>query len=238
MEYYGDRMLVQNPPMPPLEREELDAVYALPFVRDYHPMYEKDGGIPAIEEVKFSITHNRGCFGACNFCAIAFHQGRSVRSRSIESVAEEAKKAVKLGIIAAVAFVVISQSWLLYEAAESDWAGDAFVTIFANTPRLVGASLAVYAICQFLDVHLYSRWWTLTEKMCGDRNRFLWLRNNFSTLISQSVNTVLYNFAAFGVVYDIKTLISICIGGYVVFVITSICDTPAVYLARKFKPEV
>lgn len=152
--------------------------------------------------------------------------------------AEEAKKAVKLGIIAAVAFVVISQSWLLYEASPSDWAGDAFRTIFANTPRLVGASLAVYAICQFLDVHLYSRWWTLTEKMCGDRNRFLWLRNNFSTLISQAVNTVLYNFAAFGGVYDIKTLISICIGGYVVFVITSICDTPAVYLARKFKPEV
>ena len=96
VEYYGDRMLVQNPPMPPLEREELDAVYALPFVRDYHPMYEKDGGIPAIEEVKFSITHNRGCFGACNFCAIAFHQGRSVRSRSIESVAEEAKKLTEM----------------------------------------------------------------------------------------------------------------------------------------------
>ena len=96
VEYYGDRMLVQNPPMPPLEREELDAVYALPFARNYHPMYEKDGGIPAITEVKFSIAHNRGCFGACNFCAIAFHQGRSVRSRSIESVVEEAKKLTQL----------------------------------------------------------------------------------------------------------------------------------------------
>lgn len=92
VEYYGDRMLVQNPPMPPLEREELDRVYALPFMRAYHPMYEKDGGIPAIAEVKFSITHNRGCFGGCNFCAIAFHQGRSVRSRSIESVVAEAKE--------------------------------------------------------------------------------------------------------------------------------------------------
>ncbi len=91
VEYYGERMLVQNPPQPPLEREELDAVYALPFMRNYHPMYEKDGGIPAIAEVKFSITHNRGCFGGCNFCALAFHQGRSVRSRSIESVVEEAK---------------------------------------------------------------------------------------------------------------------------------------------------
>ncbi|MBE6714996.1 MAG: YgiQ family radical SAM protein [Ruminococcaceae bacterium] len=91
VEYYDDRMLVQNPPQPPLEREELDRVYALPFMRNYHPMYEKDGGIPAIAEVKFSITHNRGCFGGCNFCALAFHQGRSVRSRSIESVVNEAK---------------------------------------------------------------------------------------------------------------------------------------------------
>lgn len=92
LEYYGDKMLVQNPPMPPLEREELDRVYALPYVRDYHPDYEAAGGVPAITEVKFSITHNRGCFGACNFCAIAFHQGREVRSRSEESVLAEAKK--------------------------------------------------------------------------------------------------------------------------------------------------
>ena len=90
-EYYGDLMLVQNPPMPPLERAELDKVYSLPFMRTYHPMYEKDGGVPAINEVRFSITHNRGCFGGCNFCALAFHQGRSVRSRSIENVVDEAK---------------------------------------------------------------------------------------------------------------------------------------------------
>ncbi len=96
VEYYDDKMLVQNPPMPPLEREELDRVYALPYARDYHPDYEKEGGVPAIAEVKFSITHNRGCFGACNFCAIAFHQGRSVRSRSEESVIAEAEKIVKL----------------------------------------------------------------------------------------------------------------------------------------------
>ena len=92
VEYYGDKMLVQNPPMPPLEREELDRVYALPYARNYHPDYESEGGVPAITEVKFSITHNRGCFGACNFCAIAFHQGRSVRSRSEESVLSEARK--------------------------------------------------------------------------------------------------------------------------------------------------
>lgn len=90
-EYYGNRMLVVNPPMPPLTRQELDAVYALPYMRAYHPMYESAGGVPAIEEVQFSITHVRGCFGGCNFCALAFHQGRCVVSRSIESVVKEAE---------------------------------------------------------------------------------------------------------------------------------------------------
>ncbi len=95
-EIYDNKLLVQNPPMPPLEREELDAVYALPYTRTYHPSYEKDGGVPGIEEVRFSVTHNRGCFGACNFCALAFHQGRTVRSRSIESVVTEAQKITEM----------------------------------------------------------------------------------------------------------------------------------------------
>ena len=95
-EYYDGKMVVQNPPMPPLERAELDKVYSLPYTRAYHPKYEAEGGVPSINEVEFSITHNRGCFGACNFCAIAFHQGRSVRSRSIESVLDEAKKITEM----------------------------------------------------------------------------------------------------------------------------------------------
>ncbi len=96
VERYDNKILVQNPPMPPLERDELDRIYALPFMRTYHPSYEAKGGVPAIEEVRFSITHNRGCFGACNFCALAFHQGRTVRSRSRESVLAEAKKIAEL----------------------------------------------------------------------------------------------------------------------------------------------
>ena len=96
VEKYDNKILVQNPPMPPLERDELDKVYALPYMRTYHPSYEAVGGVPAIEEVRFSITHNRGCFGACNFCALAFHQGRTVRSRSKESVIAEAKKITEL----------------------------------------------------------------------------------------------------------------------------------------------
>ena len=89
---HQNKYLVQNPPMMPLCTKELDAVYALPYMRTYHPMYEKDGGIPAIEEVRFSLTSCRGCYGACNFCALTFHQGRIVQSRSHESLINEAKK--------------------------------------------------------------------------------------------------------------------------------------------------
>jgi len=88
---HGDMILVQNPPMPPLTTEEMDAVYSLPFMRDYHPSYESLGGVPGIAEVKFSIIHNRGCFGACNFCSLAYHQGRQMAIRSHRSVIEEAK---------------------------------------------------------------------------------------------------------------------------------------------------
>lgn len=88
---HGSVMVVQNEPMPPLETDELDGVYALPYMRAWHPMYDKEGGVPGIEEVEFSITHNRGCFGACNFCSIAFHQGRYITKRSKESVVAEAK---------------------------------------------------------------------------------------------------------------------------------------------------
>lgn len=88
---HGDSILICNPPMEPLNTEELDAVYALPYERTYHPSYEALGGVPGIEEVEFSITHNRGCFGACNFCALAFHQGRTVTVRSHESVLKEAE---------------------------------------------------------------------------------------------------------------------------------------------------
>lgn len=93
---HGDKMLVQNPPMPPLNTDELDWVYSLPYCRNYHPSYEKDGGVPGIEEVRFSITHNRGCFGACNFCSLAFHQGRYITSRSKESVISEAKRITQM----------------------------------------------------------------------------------------------------------------------------------------------
>ena len=92
IEPYPDKIfVVQNPPQPPLTQQEMDEVYDLPYARTWHPDYDKFGGIPAIEEVKFSLISNRGCFGACNFCALTFHQGRIIQTRSHKSLIDEAK---------------------------------------------------------------------------------------------------------------------------------------------------
>jgi uncharacterized radical SAM protein YgiQ len=95
LQRHGDKMLVQNPPANALNQYELDRVYALSYARKPHPSYDKLGGVPAITEVEFSITHNRGCFGNCNFCSIALHQGRKITCRSHTSVLEEAEEFVK-----------------------------------------------------------------------------------------------------------------------------------------------
>ncbi len=92
VQMHGGRYMVQNPPVLPLKMKELDRIYALPYERTYHPVYNAHGGIPAIEEVEFSITSHRGCYGGCSFCALNFHQGRVIQQRSHASIVNEAKK--------------------------------------------------------------------------------------------------------------------------------------------------
>ncbi len=148
-----------------------------------------------------------------------------------------ANKAVYIGIFAAVAMLGLSQFWFLYTPSENDFARESLSVIFSTTPRLVAASILGYAVSQRLDVFLYHKWWDLTSEKSGDRHRFLWFRNNFSTLISQIVNTVIFNFTAFFGVYDNKTLISIVISSYVIYIFTSLLDTPFVYIARMMKEK-
>lgn len=96
IEKYGEkRYIVQNPPSKPLTMQEMDDVYELPYMRDYHPSYKERGGVPAVSEIKFSLTSNRGCFGGCSFCALTFHQGRIVQCRSHESLIKEAEAMTK-----------------------------------------------------------------------------------------------------------------------------------------------
>ena len=151
---------------------------------------------------------------------------------------KEAQKAVNLGIFTSVLFIIISQSWLLYQPSANDWAQEPIRSIFSNTPRLMIVSVLVYAICQRFDVWAYHKWWNFTKTKFGDEKRFLWLRNNGSTLISQLLNTILYTFGAFWGMYEFPVLINIALASYVIFIVTSLADTPFVYLARKINEKM
>lgn len=145
---------------------------------------------------------------------------------------KDANRAVVISTLCSVIFVAISQMWLLYTPSVNDWASEAFHTIFSNTPRVVCASLGVYLVSQLTDVWLYHKWWAWCIRKFGDKRRGLWIRNNGSTLISQLLNTVLYTFLAFYGTYEIGTLLSIIASSYGIFFVTSLLDTPFVYLCR------
>lgn len=144
-----------------------------------------------------------------------------------------AQKTVTLGITTSIVFIFISQSWMLYQPAKTDWATPAIREIFSTTPRMMLASLLVYAIVQMFDVWLYHKWWDYTSKKFGDKKNFLWLRNNGSTLLSQLLNSILFTWAAFYGIYHTKTLVSIAVSSYLIFIVTSLADTPFIYAARK-----
>ena len=145
---------------------------------------------------------------------------------------KDANRAVVISTFCSLIFIAISQMWLLYTPGENDWASGAFHTIFSSTPRIVCASLLVYLISQLTDVWLYHKWWEWCRKRFGVEKKGLWIRNNGSTMVSQLLNTLLYTFFAFYGTYDIKTLMSIFISSYIIYIITSLLDTPFVYWCR------
>lgn len=150
--------------------------------------------------------------------------------------------AVKVGICTSFTFVLLSQSWFLYVPSANDFAMDSIQMVFSNTPRLMLVGIAVYAIAQTFDVWLYHALWEKTSEKSGDSKKGLWIRNNVSTLCSQFLNTVLFSFGAFWGVMEMDTIFSIITSSYVIFILTSLCDTPAIYLARvihekKQKPD-
>lgn len=145
---------------------------------------------------------------------------------------KQADTAVNLGIAASITFILLSQFWLYYVPSPEDTAFPHIVAIFTNTPRIMIMGLLVYGVVQKFDVWLYHYWWSFTSRKYGDSKSFLWLRNNGSTMISQLLNTVLFTMGAFYGVYEGDTLIDIIIFSYVVFFVTSLLDTPFVYLAR------
>ncbi len=150
---------------------------------------------------------------------------------------ETAKKAVFAGIFANIVFVLISQSWFFYMPSASDWALPAMREVFSIIPRLMIVGISVYAISQVLDVWLYEKIWQATQKIFKNSTQGLWIRNNVSTLLSQVVNTILFSFGAFYGLegYDISTIWSLVFSSYLIYLATSICDTPVVYLARRMR---
>ncbi len=147
----------------------------------------------------------------------------------------DAHRAVHLGVYTSLMFIIISQSWLLFTPNGEDFAMPHIRAIFQNTPRLMLTSLLVYAIVQRFDVFMYHTIWGWTEKLCHDRKRFLWLRNNAATLISQLLNNILFTFGAFYGVFETSSLWSIVWSSMVIFIVTSLADTPVVYICRRMK---
>ena len=145
---------------------------------------------------------------------------------------EDAGKGVKLGIAGAVVFIIFSSMWQLYTPSENDWAMQSIKTLFSNTPRILIASLSAYAISEVLDVNLYHAIWKYTENKTSSRETFLWLRNNGATLTAQAVNAIVFNAGAFWGMYDSKTLFSITLASYLIYIATSLLDTPFLYTAR------
>lgn len=150
---------------------------------------------------------------------------------------KDAQRTVLISTLCSVFFIAISQMWLLYTPAESDWASGAFHIIFSSTPRIVFASLAVYLVSQLTDVWLYHKWWEWSKKRFGDSRKGLWIRNNGSTMISQLLNTSLYTLLAFYGTYQTSTLISIFASTYTIYFITSLLDTPIVYWCRNINDK-
>ncbi len=143
-----------------------------------------------------------------------------------------ASKAVWLGVATNLTFVLITQSWFLYTPAADDWVMPSVSTIFSNTPRLMLASLSGYVLSELYDVWAYHKWWSFTTKKFGDSKKFLWFRNNIATLSAQFINISIFTFVAFWGIYTPEKVLAVGISGYVIYIFTSLLDTPFVYLAR------
>lgn len=142
---------------------------------------------------------------------------------------QTAKKAVGLTLFFSVLFLAFSQLWLHYIAIDAEM-GESLSKVFAQTPRVIVVSLLVFAIASYLDVWLYHWWWKWSARICKSREKWLWVRNNGSTLVSQFVNTILFSIGAFWGVYEWDVIVQIITSSYLIFLCLALLDTPVLYL--------
>ena len=148
---------------------------------------------------------------------------------------KDANKGVHAGILTTILFIIFSFMWINYIPSSDDWAMPSIKALFSNTPRMLLASLIAYAVAEKFDVWLYHKWWAFTAKKYANQDKALWIRNNFSTLFSQLLNIVIFNFGAFLGIYQLKELFAITASCYVIYVVTSLLDTPFIYFAKKIE---
>lgn len=160
---------------------------------------------------------------------------------------KSANLAVKLGVTTSIIYILFSQFWLLFTPSSSDWAYDAFNTLFSSNVRLLLTGLIVYFIAQKVDIFIYHYVWDTTNKITNSRTKMLWARNLASTITTQFINSILFTYLAFGNFtignlhisspygYENSTVFNIFITGWVIMTVIAIIDTPFVYLCRKLK---
>lgn len=148
---------------------------------------------------------------------------------------KSAMRAVNISILATLFFVVISQTWMFYKPLGINTSYEYIRKVFSKTPRIMISGFVVYVITQKFDVFLYHKIWDMTTEHCGHQKKYLWLRNNASTLLSQMINTILFTLFAFYGTYNFVILLKIMFSSYVIFIFTSLADTPILYLARRIQ---
>lgn len=151
---------------------------------------------------------------------------------------EESKKLCNMVIFVSVFYMLISQMWLLFDPAASDWASPHFQALFTTSARFIIVGVGTFAVVQKFDVWMYHKVWDYTtQKANGDKQKYLWVRNNLSTLTSQWINVFMFTFLAFWGMYDVATLFYITISSYIIMMTIALLDTPIIYLCRKWKVE-
>lgn len=145
---------------------------------------------------------------------------------------EDSKICVHIGVFASICMIIITNIVVIFVPSSNDTISEALKTVVLNVPRICISSLLAYIIVQFFDIFMYHKIWDITSKKSKDKRKFLWLRNNGSTICSQLLNAILFNVFAFGGIYKSYTLISIFLSTFVLGLILAIFDTPFIYLAR------
>lgn len=150
---------------------------------------------------------------------------------------KDATKAVNIGLFITVVWVLATQLILGFKPNELDFINPAFTDMFGLMPRMTIAGIATYAVVQRLDVHLYHGWWKLTDKWFGSSDKFVWVRNNGSTLVSQFADTVIFTLVAFVGVLPTEEMLPLIITSYILKSMVAVLDTPVIYIARKWKKQ-